>query len=229
MNTLACVETKETLADEHCSASEEEDSDVEDINTDESPTEAKEKIASTLDERLTEKGIITDIVIYKDWHLRKQAKRWKKTNKVRHAEVGRQIQMKNLVAYALRQTIQMQNNGSLVFRSAQDNSTECRPYFPHDFVVPVQFCNGWAKRHKIGAMYGPKYLEKYRTEISEMYLFGEEDKKNKKSPAQMLEILSKKYPKEFCLPSESDIRTEINKLQTTKKRGRYKRAKNEEI
>jgi len=189
MNTLACVETKETLADEHCSASEEEDSDVEDINTDESPTEAKEKIASTLDERLTEKGIITDIVIYKDWHLRKQAKRWKKTNKVRHAEVGRQIQMKNLVAYALRQTIQMQNNGSLVFRSAQDNSTECRPYFPHDFVVPVQFCNWWAKRPKIGAIYGPKYLVKYRTEISEMYLFGEEDKKNQKNPAQMLEVL----------------------------------------
>jgi hypothetical protein len=117
MNTLACVETKETLADEHCSASEEEDSDVEDINTDESPTKAKEKIASTLDERLTEKGIITDVVIYKDWHLRKRATRWKKTNKVRHAEVGRQIQMKNVVAYALRQTIQMQNNGSLIFHS----------------------------------------------------------------------------------------------------------------
>ena len=68
------METKETLADEHCSASEEENSDVEDINTDESPTEAKEKIASTLDERLTEKGIISDVVMYKDWHMRKKLK-----------------------------------------------------------------------------------------------------------------------------------------------------------
>jgi hypothetical protein len=36
---------------------------------------AVEKITSTLDERLTEKGIIIDVVIYKDWHLRKRAKK----------------------------------------------------------------------------------------------------------------------------------------------------------
>lgn len=85
----------------------------------------------------------------------------------------------------------MQSNGSLSFHSAKDNSIESRPYVPHDFVVAVEFRNGWAQRPKIGAMYGPKYVEQYRTEITEMYLFGEEDKKNKKSPAQMLEILFK--------------------------------------
>ena len=60
--------------------------------------------------------------------------------------------------------------------------------------------------------------KEFRSEIAELYLLGEEDKKNKKSPAQMLEIITQKNPKEFCLPSENDIRSEINKLQTTKKK-----------
>lgn len=33
----------------------------------------------------------------------------------------------------------------------------------------------------------------------------------------MLENLELRYPNEFCLPSENDIRTEINRLQTKKK------------
>lgn len=35
----------------------------------------------------------------------------------------------------------------------------------------------------------------------------------------MLERLQEMHPKEFCLPSENDIRSYINKLQTTKKKG----------
>ena len=68
-----------------------------------------------------------------------------------------------------------------------------------------------------GQMYGTKYVEDYRSDIKSLYNSGEADKKNKKSPAQMLEILESRYPKEFCLPSENDIRTKINKLQTQKK------------
>ena len=67
-------------------------------------------------------------------------------------------------------------------------------------------------------MYGTKYVEDYRSDIKSLYDSGEADKKNKKSPAaQMLENLESRYPNEFCLPSENDIRTEINKLQTQKK------------
>ncbi len=44
-------------------------------------------------------------------------------------------------------------------------------------------------------------------------------KKNKMSPAQMLERLQTLHPKEFCLPSENNIWSYIYKLQTTKKKG----------
>lgn len=55
-------------------------------------------------------------------------------------------------------------------------------------------------------MYGLKYVETYRGDIESLYNFGEEDKKNKKSPAQMLEYLESRYPNEFCLQSENDIK-----------------------
>ncbi|EFX81178.1 hypothetical protein DAPPUDRAFT_102749 [Daphnia pulex] len=76
---------------------------------------------------------------------------------------------------------------------------------------------GWAKRPKNGLMYGPKHVQSYRADIYELYKLGEEEKKNKRSPAQMREALQMKYPEEFCLPSENDIRVEINRLQTKKK------------
>ena len=68
-------------------------------------------------------------------------------------------------------------------------------------------------------MYGTKYVEDYQSDIKSLYNCGEADKKNKKSPAQILDILESRYPNEFCLPSENDIRTKINKLQTKKIRG----------
>lgn len=67
-------------------------------------------------------------------------------------------------------------------------------------------------------MYGPKYVEKYRDEIRAMYEEGNAEKSEKKSPGQMLEILSSRYPEEFCLPGENDIRTEISKYQAQKKK-----------
>ena len=54
-------------------------------------------------------------------------------------------------------------------------------------------------------MYGPKHVQSYRADIYELYKLGEEDKKNKRSPAQMREALQMKYPQEceLCLPSEN--------------------------
>jgi hypothetical protein len=65
-------------------------------------------------------------------------------------------------------------------------------------------------------MYGTKYVEDYQSDIKSLYNTGEADKKNKNSLAHMLEILESRYPNEFRLPSENDIRPEINKLQTQK-------------
>ncbi len=43
--------------------------------------------------------------------------------------------------------------------------------------IPIDFSashlkSGWAKRPIIGKMYGPKYIEKFRPDIQELYLFG---------------------------------------------------------
>jgi hypothetical protein len=112
----------------------------------------------------------------------------------------------------------MQTHGILQFHTAQDNCDSSGALVSQEFLVPVQLYDGWARRPKNGEMYGPKYMEEFCSAIEELYLLGEEDKKNKKSPAQMLEIITQKNPKEFCLPSENDIRAEINKLQTTRKK-----------
>jgi hypothetical protein len=66
-------------------------------------------------------------------------------------------------------------------------------------------------------MNGPKYHEPYKIGIENLYNYEEHDKKNKMNSAQMLERIQCQHPKEFCLPSENDIRSYINKLQTSKK------------
>ncbi len=69
-----------------------------------------------------------------------------------------------------------------------DVSTDSYLTTQEDYLDPVFRC-GWAKRPKVGQMYGIKYVEDYRSDIKSLYNSGEADKKNKKSPAQMLEIL----------------------------------------
>lgn len=93
---MECVETSQTMVEKQCSRPEAEDS--EEINTNETVTSANlnasessplmmetsiigvevDNIARTPNEHSTEKGIVTSVVIYKDWHLRQRRKRWKK-------------------------------------------------------------------------------------------------------------------------------------------------------
>jgi hypothetical protein len=124
---------------------------------------------------------------------------------------------RNLVNYALRTAWNMQLNGTTQSITTHNSLENLSPFVSENFTVPLHFPKGWARRPKNGQMYGPKHVVIYRPDILEMFKQGEEDKKNKRSPAQMLEMLAVKYPQEFCLPSENDIRVEINRLQTKKK------------
>ncbi|KAI9560512.1 hypothetical protein GHT06_011445 [Daphnia sinensis] len=68
----------------------------------------------------------------------------------------------------------------------------------HESSTSSEESDGWARRPKNGQMYGPKHVLIYRSDILEMFKLV-------------------KYPQEFCLPLENDIRVEINRLQTKKK------------
>ena len=99
------------------------------------------------------------MLVYSDWRLKKRTNSWKKKIKVTHCKVAGQLNKKNVVTYALKKTIEMQTHGVLQFHTAQENCDSLGAFVPREFSVPVQFYDGWARRPKIGEMYGPKYME----------------------------------------------------------------------
>lgn len=104
------------------------------------------------------------------------------------------------------------------FISSTTNDEEHPSSAIDSYVSKEKFSPGWARRPKQGSMYGPKNMEPFSADIKRMYEEGEADKANKKGPAQMLEHLRAAHPTNYQLPSENDIRVEINKLQTQKKK-----------
>ncbi|KZS04124.1 Uncharacterized protein APZ42_032964 [Daphnia magna] len=165
----------------------------------------------------TQVGKITGIRLYTDAQLAIRQHKWKKKISGRAKGDACLPMKKNLVNYALRTAWNMQLNGTTQSDITQNSLENFSPFVSENFTVPLHFSKGWARRPKNGQMYGPKHVLIYRPDILEMFKLGEEDKKNKRSPAQMLKMLAVKYPQEFCLPSENDIRVEINRLQTKNK------------
>lgn len=194
------------------SSTDSEDSDYPASNTDEGATVSN--VPQT-----TQIGKVTGIYIYNDVQLATRKKRWKKKCKSSNPSHVKNsaVKKKNLTNYALRKAWDLQLNGANQGDKAENTLEKSLASVPENYSVPHKFPKGWAKRPKNGHMYGPKHVLTYRPDILEMYNLGEKDKKNKRSAAQMLEMLSIKYPNEFCLPSENDIRVEINRLQTKKK------------
>lgn len=141
-------------------------------------------------------GKITGVYIYSDSQLRFRRQRWKtKARKSKDSEVCLE-RKNNLLSYALRTAWNMQLNGIMQCDRTDDSLEEPSLSLAEAFTVPFKFQKGWAKRPKNG----PKHVQSYRADISELYKLGEEDKKNKRSPAQMREALQMKYPQEFCQP-----------------------------
>jgi hypothetical protein len=71
--------------------------------------------------------------------------------------------------------------------------------------IPMEFEPGWARRPKCGGGNGVSYLKTYRREIYDMFRAGEVDKRQRKVPTQMLEVLPKAHPRIIALPGFSEI------------------------
>ena len=160
-------------------------------------------------------GKLTGITIFGKSNLVMRERRWKKmASKVVVVEQTK----KDMIAYALSKTQQLQQHGDIVFTRASDSNDILRPIVPENFSFPCKFEKGWALRKGHGHMYGEKYTRNFRIDIEEQYQLGEVSSNAKSSPAKILEYLQKKYPEELCLPSESDIRAEISRLMAKKKK-----------
>lgn len=162
-----------------------------------------------------ETGKLTGIVIFGKSNLVMREKRWKKRNS--RLAVVKQSK-KDLTAYALEKTLQLQEHGEIVFTRATDDNNNLRPIVPKNFSLLTKFEEGWALRKGPGHMYGEKYTRHFRGDIEDQYQMGEIASNAKSSPAKILEFLKNKYPEELCLPSESDIGAEISRLMAMKRK-----------
>ena len=93
------------------------------------------------------------------------------------------------------------------------------------FSVPrnTYFKKGWARcnanKHKVGGLYGRKYILNYKNEIECFCDKGKKNSGDKMNPAQMREALQSMYPNKFRIPSETEIKQEISKLFQGSKKG----------
>lgn len=65
--------------------------------------------------------------------------------------------------------------------------------------------SGWARRPKHGETLGRNTVDRYKSDISDMFLAGEADKSLKLSPSQMLSRLRLKYPGRYDIPAEQFV------------------------
>jgi hypothetical protein len=194
-NILNCAAVGQNIAEELSSESETDDSDSGDNGAEINAIQRMDAASSPIVEEtvrcefearrtrevpVNETGYVTEVLVYTDRQLQKRAKRWKKKIKVTHCKVAGQLNKKNILTYALKKTIELQTHGIVQFHTAQDNCDSSGAFVSQEFLVPVQLYNGWARRPKNGEMYGPKYMEEFRSAIEELYLLGEEDKKKQK-------------------------------------------------
>ena len=176
-------------------------------------------------------GKVTNVKVFSESRLILRQRRWnqppEKTIPTSTSSNFPLLPKRDLLSYTRRKAIQLQSGGDLSFTDINEPNSALRPFVPASFVPDVQFAQGWAIRPGNGHMYGEKYIDRYRSEIEECYNLGEADSKNKRSPAQMVEMLQNKYPSEFCLPAEHDVRAEIGRLQQMKKKKKSATAAND--
>ena len=86
--------------------------------------------------------------------------------------------------------------------------------------IPMEFEPGWARRPLRGSGKGASYIKEYRREIYDMFRAGEEDKRQRKAPTQMLEVLQKSHPGIIALPGFSEISSFVGSLIARAKVGK---------
>jgi len=75
--------------------------------------------------------------------------------------------------------------------------------------IPIEdkwFKSGWGRRKQHGKLYGNSYISDYEGELKSMFEVGVQESSRKMGPAKMRELLVKKYPNKFSIPSETDIK-----------------------
>jgi hypothetical protein len=168
---------------------------------------------------VNETGFVTEVLVYTDRQLKKRAKRSKKKIKVTHCKLAGQLNKKNVLTYALKKP-------SKCRRMEFCNSTQLKTtvtvqgHWSHkSFWCLCSYTTDGPGGRKMEKCTGQNIWKSFAQKSGNCICWVRKiKKKHKKSPAQMLEIITQKNPKEFCLPSENDIRAEINKLQTTRKK-----------
>jgi hypothetical protein len=86
--------------------------------------------------------------------------------------------------------------------------------------IPMEFKPGWARRLKRGGRKGVSYLKEYQREIYDMFRAGKVDKRQRKAPTQMLEVLQKAHPGIIALPGFSEISGFVGSLVALAKVGK---------
>ena len=68
------------------------------------------------------------------------------------------------------------------------------------------FKSSWARRKGHGKMYGVKYITMYQKDLEDMFEEGKKNTSQKMNPGKMRERLIHKYPHNFSIPGETEIK-----------------------
>ena len=165
-------------------------------------------------------GSLSGIKIISESGLRRMQRRWKKSAHQRNEQPLRasKTEKKDLLSCAKRFALRMRHSGQLKIQEGREDF-EGEEVERKNLSLPVSFSPGWARRSKHERLYGRKHIEKYRTDVAEMFRKGANVSSEKVSAPAMWEALLLKYPERYDLPSEQEIRQEISRLSRLQERG----------
>ena len=178
-------------------------------STNESSRSSDSEVDEESSEQLPTTGVITGVKIVSNHTMSLRARKWKKKGQSKVAEEKQE--KKDFLNYCLRTAHAMEIGGQLPITDASSFQVQ-GPFSTLPTDYPIALKPGWAKQPAIGAMYGKKNIELYKSDIKEMFMAGVENEGNKKRPGRMLEELQKKYVSRFDLSTETEIRNEIGNL-----------------
>ena len=64
----------------------------------------------------------------------------------------------------------------------------------------------WARRKGHGKLYGSNYIDKYKSELKNLFEEGKRDSSKKMNPGKMRERLLQKFPNHFSIPGDTEIK-----------------------
>jgi hypothetical protein len=125
----------------------------------------------------------------------------------------------DLVSYAAKRVISLLEDVEAPVQ-IRDGRLECEEYNLASTFEMSTFLPGWARRPRHGEMYGKSYISNYRSDIKCFFQLGVKASSEKMHPAWMREKLEEIYPNAYDLPTEQDIRVEIQRLFNLQKKGK---------